>query len=172
MTDRMEKLEKEFFDAYGIGKPVIKKWSYEGYYEDYSWCSRLENCSKILERNNWTIEDLDKKIQEIKDEAYEKYKKDEDDDTYDRYTDSVMTRDLGRISGAFMQYPRITDAMYLRLICLLHEKPVITLVQRNIKKLKAEVLHIFITWKEDEQFQRSVKSLFSGKNLAEERGGW
>lgn len=172
MTSRTEKLEKEFFDAYGIGKPVIKKWSYEGYYEDYSWCSRLEDCSKILERNNWTIKELDEKIQEIKNEAYEKYKKDEDDNSYDRYTDSVMTRDLGRVSCAFMQYPQITDPMYLRLICLLNEKKIITLVSINVKKLKAEILHILITWKDDEKFQRSIKSLFSKKNLAEERSGW
>ena len=102
---RIEKLEKEFFDAYGIGK-------------------------------------------------------------------SVTMCDLGCVSCAFMQYPQITDPIYLRLICLLNEKKIISLVSTNIEKLKAEILHIFITWKDDEKFQSSIKSLFSKKNLAKDRNGW
>lgn len=40
-------LEQEFFKVFGIGKPVIKKWYYEGYYEDFSWQSEEEDCKLI-----------------------------------------------------------------------------------------------------------------------------
>lgn len=65
-------LEKQFFQCFGIGKPKLKVWRYSGYYEDYSWDSEFIDCVELLERNNWTIEELDERIQTSKQEEKEK----------------------------------------------------------------------------------------------------
>jgi len=148
-------LEKEFFDAYGLGKPVIKCWSYEGYYEDFSWEYRYEDCNKILKSEGVTLEQFNNRLQKMKED--EKQLK---DGTYDIGTDSIRTADLGRVSGAFMNYPSITDKKLLKLICVLHNNPVITLVSRDVKALKEEVLCIFITHKDNKVFRKEVKKVF------------
>ena len=148
-------LEKEFFDSYDLGKPVVTLWSYEGYYEDFSWEYRYEDCSKILKSEGVTLEQFNDRIQKMKED--EKQLK---DGTYDRGTDSIRTSDLGRVSGAFMNYPSITDNKLLKLICVLHNNPVITLVSRDVKALKEEVLHIFITHKDSRVFRKEVKKVF------------
>ena len=30
-------IKEEFFKAFNLGKPVMRKWYYDGYYEDFSW---------------------------------------------------------------------------------------------------------------------------------------
>ena len=148
-------LEKKFFDTYNLQKPVIKRWSYEGYYEDFSWESSYEDCSKFLKSEGMSLEQLNNLIQKRKEE--EKQLK---DGSYNRETDSVRILELGRVSGAYYDYPSITDKRLLRLICILHNNPVITLVSRDIKALKEEVLHIFITWKDNKLFKKEVKKVF------------
>ena len=32
----IEKLKEEFFELTDLRKPMVKKWYYEGYYEDFS----------------------------------------------------------------------------------------------------------------------------------------
>ena len=40
--------EEKFFRVTGLAEPVVKKWYYEGYYEDFSWNLRYENFRAIL----------------------------------------------------------------------------------------------------------------------------
>ena len=148
-------LEKKFFDTYNLQKPMIKRWSYEGYYEDFSWESSYEDCSKFLKLEGISLEQLNDRIQTKKEE--EKQLK---DGSYNRETDSVRTLEFGRVSGAYYDYPSITDKSLLKLICVLHNNPVITLVSRDIKTLKEEVLNIFITRKDNRLFRKEVKKVF------------
>lgn len=56
-TEETTEIEEKFFKVTGLAEPVVKKWYYEGYYEDFSWNFRYENCSKVLEKNNFTLEE-------------------------------------------------------------------------------------------------------------------
>ena len=59
-------IEQEFFEAFNIGKPVIRKWCYEGYYEDFSWESSEEDCTELLKYFDNSIDKLDDRIQQMK----------------------------------------------------------------------------------------------------------
>ena len=146
--------EKKFFDTFKLGKPVVKLWSYEGYYEDYDWTSRFEDCSDILKRNKYTIEELNSIIQKVKAEEKEK-----GSDLYDYRISSVRT-DIGMAEYACMMYPCITDKILLKLICIAHSNPVITFVSRNVEDLKQEVLAVLTNWSNNKVMKAEIKKLF------------
>ena len=64
----VSELEKKFFNTNSLQKPVIKCWSYEGYYEDFSWESSYEDCSKFLKSEGMSLEQLNDLIQKRKKE--------------------------------------------------------------------------------------------------------
>lgn len=103
-------MSKEFFDKFGLGRPVVEAWYYDGYYEDFNWESELKPVAKWLKKNKMTIEELDAEIQKAK----------KTDKTYDVSTDSVVYADL-RVSSAFMDYPIIDSEGLINLICLLKD---------------------------------------------------
>lgn len=137
-------IEEKFFRVVGLAEPVVKKWYYEGYYEDFSWNFRYENCSKILEKNNFTLEEYNNKIQKAKEKAKKLDKKNKSE-IYHYLTDSVDTP-TGRISRACWMYPFITNKILLELICLLSSKvyQVIKLSVYNVDELKEFILQEFI----------------------------
>lgn len=98
-VEKMYKLTK-------IAKPVIKKWYYDGYYEDFSWQSSEEDCTKLLKHFDNSIDKLNDRIQQMKKE---------ENANYDRYTDSVMT-EFGRVEKAYIDYPPFTAEKQLELI--------------------------------------------------------
>lgn len=138
----MSEIEKQFFDTFGIGKPKLKVWRYSGYYEDYSWDSELIDCAELLERNNWTIEELDERIQTSKQEEKEK-----NSELYDYRFDSVET-EFGKTTKAFVEYPQITDRRLLELICIAnHEDVYIELEGTDVETMKNNLLENFIHFK-------------------------
>lgn len=153
-TIHATEIEKKFFDIYKLSKPVMKVWSYEGYYEDFSWESRFEDCSDILKRNKYTIEEFNDIIQNAKAEEKEK-----GSDLYDYRTSSVQTN-AGRLEYACMMYPCITDKVLLELICIAHSNPVITFVSRNVKDLKEEVLGVLTEYSKNKVIKSEIKKLF------------
>ena len=104
---------KSFFNAFRIGKPMLKVWRYSGYYEDYSWDSELIDCSEVLKRNNWTIEELDKLIQTSKQEEKEK-----NSELYDYRFDSIET-EFGKTTSALVEYPSVTNTTLMELMGIL-----------------------------------------------------
>ena len=143
-TEEATEIEEKFFRVVGLAEPVVKKWYYEGYYEDFSWNFRYENCSKILEKNNFTLEEYNNKIQKAKEKAKKLDKKNKSE-IYNYFTDSVDTP-TGRISRACWIYPSVTDKILLELICLLSSKvyQVIKLSVYNVDELKEFILQEFI----------------------------
>lgn len=134
--------EKTFFDTFGIGKPKLKVWRYSGYYEDYSWDSELIDCAELLERNNWTIEELNERIQTSKQEEKEK-----NSELYDYRFDSIET-EFGKTTKAFVEYPKITDHILLELICIANREDVyIELVGTDVETMKNNLLENFIHFK-------------------------
>ena len=107
----MNEVEKMYKLA-NVAKPVIKKWYYDGYYEDFSWQSSEEDCKKLLKYFDNSIDKLNDRIQQMKKEENTKY---------DRYTDSVDT-EFGRIEKAYIDYPPFTAKKQLELIKLLQRK--------------------------------------------------
>ena len=101
----MNEVEKMYSFA-GVAKPVIKKWYYDGYYEDFSWQSSEEDCTKLLKHFDNSIDKLNDRIQQMKKE---------ENANYDRYTDSVMTK-FGRIEKAYIDYPPFTAEKQIELI--------------------------------------------------------
>ena len=95
-----------------VSKPVIKKWYYDGYYEDFSWQSSEEDCTKLLKYFDNSVDKLNDRIQQMKKEENTKY---------DRYTDSVDT-EFGRIEKAYINYPPFTAKKQLELIKWLMRK--------------------------------------------------
>lgn len=158
MTDE---LTKTFFDTFGVGKPKLKVWRYSGYYEDYSWDSELIDCAELLERNNWTIEELDERIQTSKQEEKEK-----NSELYDYRFDSVET-EFGKTTKAFVEYPQITDSILLELICILTKRYDYAdqnwLTKCNdIKELKVSVLRLLLLCPTStiEEYKHQVRTLF------------
>lgn len=100
----MNEIEKMYKLA-NIAKPVIKKWYYDGYYEDFSWKSSEEDCTKLLKYFDNSIDKLNDRIQQMKKEENTKY---------DRYTDSVYT-EFGRVEKAYMDYPPFTAEKQINL---------------------------------------------------------
>ena len=107
----MSEVEKMYKLA-NIAKPVIKKWYYDGYYEDFSWESSEEDCTELLKYFDNSIDKLNDRIQQMKKEENTKY---------DRYTDSVDT-EFGRIEKAYINYPSFTAKKQLHLIKWLSDK--------------------------------------------------
>lgn len=101
----MNEVEKMYKLA-NIAKPVIKKWYYDGYYEDFSWQSSEEDCTKLLKHFDNSVDKLNDRIQQMKKEENTKY---------DRYTDSVDT-EFGRIEKAYINYPPLTAEKQLNII--------------------------------------------------------
>lgn len=101
----MNEIEKMYKLA-NIAKPVIKKWYYDGYYEDFSWKSSEEDCTKLLKYFDNSIDKLNDRIQQMKKEENTKY---------DRYTDSVYT-EFGRIEKAYIKYPPFTAKKQIEII--------------------------------------------------------
>ena len=159
-TIHATEIEKKFFDTYKLSKPIMKVWSYEGYYEDYDWVSRFEDCSDILKRNKYTIEEFNEIIQKAKAEEKEK-----GSDLYD-YRISAVRTDVGMVEYACMMYPCITDKILLNLICIAHSSPVITFVSRNVNDLKQEVLEVLTDHSNSKVVKTEIKKLF--KKLEEE----
>lgn len=142
ITSMTNELEKTFFDTFGIGKPKLKVWRYSGYYEDYSWDSELIDCAELLERNNWTIEELNERIQTSKQEEKEK-----NSELYDYRFDSIET-EFGKTTKAFVEYPKITDRILLELICIANREDVyIELVGTDVETMKNNLLENFIHFK-------------------------
>ena len=147
-------IEEKFFRVIGLAEPVVKKWYYEGYYEDFSWNSHWEDCSGILKRENITLEEYNKRIQEAKKKAKKLDKKNKSH-IYDYFTDSVETN-AGRIGRAEWHYPNISNKILLNLLCLLSSKVYqsIKLSVDNIDELKEFVLQEYI----DELSSKYIKS--------------
>ena len=61
----MNEIEKMYKLA-NVAKPVIKKWYYDGYYEDFSWKSSEEDCTKLLKYFDNSIDKLNDRIQQMK----------------------------------------------------------------------------------------------------------
>ena len=101
----MNEIEKRYKLA-NVAKPVIKKWYYDGYYEDFSWQSSEEDCTELLKYFDNSIDKLNDRIQQMKKEENTKY---------DRYTDSVDT-EFGRIEKAYIKYPQFTAEKQIELI--------------------------------------------------------
>lgn len=101
----MTEIEK-LYELAGVAKPVIKKWYYDGYYEDFSWESSEEDCTKLLKHFDNSIDKLNDRIQQMKKE---------ENAEYDRYTDSVMT-EFGRVEKAYIDYPPFTAEKQIELI--------------------------------------------------------
>ena len=144
--------EKQFFQAYGLGKPKIQVWTYDGYYEDWSWKCHMVDCSQTLAVKNWTIEDLDNYIQEYKQE----YK---NTALYDITHDAIAS-EYGNVTRALMKYPSITNRILLELICIAHLSPVITFTSTNIKDLKEEVLMVLSNWADNKRIKERIQELF------------
>lgn len=109
----MNEVEKMYVSA-NVAKPVIKKWYYDGYYEDFSWQSSEEDCTKLLKYFDNSIDKLNDRIQQMKKEENTKY---------DRYTDSVDT-EFGRIEKAYIDYPLFTAEKQLEIVKFLLNKSV------------------------------------------------
>lgn len=107
----MNEIEK-MYKLVNVAKPVIKKWYYDGYYEDFSWQSSEEDCTKLLKYFDNSIDKLNDRIQQMKKEENTKY---------DKYTDSVDT-EFGRIEKAYIDYPPFTAKKQIELVKLLHRK--------------------------------------------------
>lgn len=164
-------IEKRFFECFGIGEPVVRKWCYDGYYEDYYWNDYLENCEEILKSNNLTVEEFNKRIQDSKTKAW----KLKEEDVYDRSTDSIKTQ-FGQISEAFMSYPKISDRKLLELLCVYNEfqnSYELLFIPDSITELKDSLLRIMVDSVKNEQvnkyfcndvekFKGKVKELFEG----------
>lgn len=104
-------ITEEFFKAFNIGKPVMRKWYYDGYYEDFSWeYDDVIIPSSLLEEYDNSVEKLNNRIQELK----------HDDTKYKREIDAVDT-EYGKVSCAYMKYPSITDRNILQLMCILND---------------------------------------------------
>ena len=152
----MNKIEEEFFKAFEIGIPVMLKWCYDGYYEDFSWQSSEEDCTELLKYFGNSVEKLNDRIQELK--------KDREANKYDISTDSVST-EFGRVSGAYVRYPKITAEILLELICILiNSKSPITFERgskpANVSAMKGLVLKGCIRHVDDIKYQ--VQALFKG----------
>ena len=101
----MSEIEKMYKLA-NVAKPVIKKWYYDGYYEDFSWQSSEEDCTELLKYFDNSIDKLNDRIQQMKKEENTKY---------DRYTNSVDT-EFGRVEKAYIDYPPFTAEKQIELI--------------------------------------------------------
>ena len=102
MLNEIEKMYK----LANVAKPVIKKWYYDGYYEDFSWQTSEEDCTELLKYFDNSVDKLNDRIQQMKKEENTKY---------DRYTDSVDT-EFGRVEKAYIDYPPFTAEKQLELI--------------------------------------------------------
>lgn len=158
----LKELEKDFFDTFKLGTPVVKKWYYEGYYEDFYWQDRLENCTKILKYYKMNVDEFNTKLQETKLNA-----KNSKNEVYDSYTDSINTQ-WGRISEAFMSYPKITSEMYLELICLIANTDYFLIDDENnpinINNLKGSILHTLMIYsKHNKKLKSQIKKFFKEK---------
>ena len=134
-------LEEEFFRVFGMGKPVIKSWCYDGYYEDFSWQSSEEDCTGLLKHFDNSIDKLNDRIQQMKKEENTKY---------DRFTDSVDT-EFGRVSKAYVKYPQITSDRLLEMICIVFNTFQSFEINRiyTIETLKNKILSLLILAKDD-----------------------
>ena len=104
-------IKEEFFKAFNLGKPVMRKWYYDGYYEDFSWESdEVVVPTILLKEYDNSVEKLNDRIQDLK----------IDDTKYKREIDAVET-EFGKVSEAYMKYPLITDRNILQLICILND---------------------------------------------------
>ena len=168
----IEKLKEEFFELADLRKPMVKKWYYEGYYEDFSWNSHWEDCSGILKRENITLEEYNKIIQDAKKKA-KKLDKKEKSSIYDYFTDSVATN-AGRIGRAEWHYPDITDKRLINMLCILSSKiyQLIELNVENREELEYYVLEEYISILKDkytnyerkEKIKKLLKEIFIEKN--------
>ena len=123
-------IKEEFFKAFNIGKPVMRKWYYDGYYEDFSW--EYEDViipSALLEEYDNSVEKLNDRIQELK----------MDDTKYKREIDAVDT-EYGKVSCAYMKYPRITDRNILQLMCILNDVTFATFYGCTVEELSNNIL--------------------------------
>ena len=107
----MSEVEK-MYELANVAKPVIKKWYYDGYYEDFSWQSSEEDCTELLKYFDDSVDKLNDRIQQMKKEENTKY---------DRYTDSVDT-EFGRVEKAYVVYPSFTAKKQIELIKWLSSK--------------------------------------------------
>ena len=145
----MSEIEKMYKLA-NVAKPVIKKWYYDGYYEDFSWKSSEEDCTKLLKYFDNSIDKLNDRIQQMKKEENTKY---------DRYTDSVDT-EFGRIEKAYIKYPPFTAEKQINLTQKLWElKPNVypnfdLLTKYSYSEMIAELAnHIWQDLTEEEKLQ-------------------
>ena len=156
----MTSIEEQFFKAFGIGKPVIKKWYYDGYYEDFSWQSEEVDCTELLKYFDNSIDKLNKRIQELK--------KDKEKNKYDVSTDSVST-EFGRMSGAYIDYPKITDRILLELYVLLYKEGIYGYsdwggcypVGDTVDEIKQSILSTCI--EANSRIYEQVQALFKGE---------
>ena len=126
----MNEIEKMYKLA-NIAKPVIKKWYYDGYCEDFSWKSSEEDCTKLLKYFDNSIDKLNDRIQQMKKEENTKY---------DRYTDSVYT-EFGRIEKAYMDYPPFTAEKQIEITKFLISKHAMFNTKKDLYMVYHECRH-------------------------------
>lgn len=148
-------LEEEFFNTFNLGTPVITKWYYEGYYEDYDWNKKEEDCSDILKKYKITVEDLNEKIQSVKQKA-----RDNKLDAYKARLDAVSTT-FGLTSGSYMKYPELTTDSLLNLIYLLNKKGELILPRYKSKNhFNDGILKRCIKLRNNNMFRKEVREIF------------
>lgn len=148
--------EKEFFEAFDLGTPVLIKWIYDGYYEDYDWKVYEENCSDILCKRRLTIEELNEKIQQYKGSLINKRIK-----GYHPEIDAVDTA-IGVVSGAYMKYPELTNVKLLNLAFLLNKRGSLSLPRyKTLENFKCGILRRCTNFKYVPEFRKDIKELFN-----------
>ena len=153
----MELIEK-FFDAFDLGTPVLVKWYYDGYYEDYYWKKCEEDCSKILEKHNISIEEFNRRIQSIKLKA-----KEEKLEAYKGSLNAVNST-YGIISGAYMKYPNLTCEDLLKLLYLLNRIENLRFPKyKDFEKFKDRILKESIKFSNNKEFRKLVIDIFKDK---------
>lgn len=140
----MEYIE-EFFDTFKLGNPVMLHWYYDGYYEDFSWESNEVSIPPILLEEYGSVEKLNNRIQELKQR---------DDSNYKREIDAVDT-EYGKISGAYIKYPSLTNKMLLELICLYSQWCVLG-KYNSIAELKESILKGFVKLYKSHDYTESM----------------
>lgn len=139
---------KEFFDTFGLGKPVVLKHEYI----KFRWVETEVDCTEFLEKFGGTVEDLNNKIQGLKKSKGCDFEQ----------VDAVNT-ELGNVSKAYIKYPVISDKELLKLLCI-YSQWVGLGVYENIEELRENVLNGLIKLKNSYDremgFDRQVRKVF------------
>lgn len=150
---------EEMYKLTNVAKPVIKKWYYDGYYEDFSWQSSEEDCTELLKYFDNSVDKLNDRIQQMKKEENTKY---------DRYTDSVDT-EFGRIEKAYIVYPSFTAEKQIELFKWLIQRYKDISIEHKLNLFYINIRDIY-TGKVHIEFDETIAGLISNlwQSLTEE----